>query len=63
MGATLLIASTALRSYRNRHLVTLMRCCGAWMPVGKCYDLISLEYVDFRKLSQILANLNGEKYC
>ena len=28
-GAKLLIASTALRAYRNRHLGTLMRCCEA----------------------------------
>ena len=29
-GSKLLIASTALRAYRNRHLGTLMRCCEAW---------------------------------
>ena len=30
IGAKLLIASTALRAYRNRHLGTLMRCCEAY---------------------------------
>ena len=29
IGAKLLIASTAMRAYRNRHLGTLMRCCEA----------------------------------
>ena len=27
VGAKLIITSTALRAYRNRHLGTLMRCC------------------------------------
>ena len=27
IGAKLLVASTALRAYRNRHLGTFMRCC------------------------------------
>ena len=30
IGAKLLLASTALRANRNRHLGTLMRCCEAW---------------------------------
>ena len=38
LGAKLLTASTAIRAYRNRHLGTLMRCCEAWEPVGKCFD-------------------------
>ena len=29
LGAKLVIASTALRAYRNRHLGALMRCCEA----------------------------------
>ena len=37
LGAKLLIASTALRSYRNRHLGTLMHCCEAWELVGKLH--------------------------
>ena len=32
-GAKFSIASTALRTNRNRHLGTLMRCCEAWKPV------------------------------
>ena len=43
LGAKLLTASTALRAYRNRHLGTLMRCCEAWEPVGKCFDPTSFE--------------------
>ena len=35
LGAKLLIASSALRAYRNRPLGTLMRCCYAWKPVEK----------------------------
>ena len=60
MGAKLLIASTASRAFRNRHLGTLMRCCEAWEPVGKCFDPISFECVDFQRLSQIIANLARE---
>ena len=60
MGAKLLIASTASRAFRNRHLGTLMRCCEAWKPVGKCFDPISFECVDFQRLSQIIANLARE---
>ena len=55
--AKLSIASTALRAYRKRHLGTFMRCCEAWKPVEDCFDPISFECVDFRKLSQIIANL------
>ena len=35
-SAKLLIAATAMRAYRNRHLGTLLRCCAAWEPFGKC---------------------------
>ena len=37
-----------------------MRCCEAWEPVGKCFDPISFECVDFQSLSQIIANLTRE---
>ena len=60
MGAKLLIASTALRAYRNGHLGTLMRCCEAWKPIGTCFEPISLECIDFQRLSQIIANLTRE---
>ena len=60
MGAKLLIASTALRAYRNRHLGTAMRCCEAWKPIEDCFDPISFECVDFQRLSQIIANLTRE---
>ena len=40
IGTELLIASTALRAYRNRHLGTLMRCCEAWKPTEDCFDPI-----------------------
>ena len=53
-GAKLLIASTALRAYRNRHLGTLMHCCEAWGPVGKCLDQYSFECVDFHGLTRLL---------
>ena len=33
IGAKLLIACTAVRAYRKRHLGTLMRCCEAWKLV------------------------------
>ena len=59
IGANLLIASTAMRAFRNR-LGTLMRCCEARMPVGKCFDPISLECIDFQSLSQIIANFTRE---
>ena len=60
LGANLLTVSTALRAYRNRHLGTLMRCCEAWEPVGECFGQISLECIDFQRLSQIIANLTRE---
>ena len=60
IGAKLLIASIALRPYRNRHLGTLMRCCEAWKTIEKCFDPISFECVDFQRLSQIIANLTRE---
>ena len=59
-GAKLLIASTALRPYRNRHLGTLTRCCEAWKPIANCFDPISFECFDFQRLSQIIANLTRE---
>ena len=59
-GAKLLMASAALRAYRNKHLGTLMRCCEAWKPIEDCFDPISFESVDFQRLSQIIANLTRE---
>ena len=61
LGPKLLIASTALRAYRNRHLGTLMRCCVAWEPVGKCFDQCSFECIDFHGLSQIIASFTWEE--
>ena len=61
LGAKLLIASTALRAYRNRHQGTLMHCCEAWRPVGKCFDQHSFECVDFHGLSKIIASLTRER--
>ena len=60
IGAKLLITSTALRAYRNRHLGTLMRCCEAWKPVEDCFDTLSFECIDFQRLSQIIAGLTRE---
>ena len=57
IGAKLLIASTALRAHRNRHLGTLMRCCE---PIEDCFDPIFFECVDFQRLSQTIANLTRE---
>ena len=57
LGAKLLTASTALRAYRNRHLDTLMHCCEAWGPIGKCFDQCSFECIDFQVLSQNIASL------
>ena len=48
IGAKLLLASTALRAYRNRHLGTLMRCCETWKPTEDRFDPSSFECVDFR---------------
>ena len=61
LGANLLIASTALRAHTNRHLGTLMRCCAAWEPVGKCFDQSSFECVYLHGLSQIIASLTRER--
>ena len=47
-------------SFGLYHLGTLMRCCKAWKPVGKCFDPISLECIDFQWLSQIVANVTRE---
>ena len=60
LGSKLLTASTALQAYRKRHLGTLMRCCEAWEPVGKCFDPISFECIGFHGLGQIIANLTRE---
>ena len=60
IGAKLLITSTVLRAYRNRHLGTLMRCCEAWKPVEDCFDTLSFECIDFQRLTQIIANLTRE---
>ena len=59
-GAKLLITSTVLRAYRNRHLGTLMRCCEAWKPIEDCFDTLSFECVHFRRLSHIFASLTRE---
>ena len=61
LGAKLLIASTALRAHRSRHLGTLMHCCEAWEPVGKRFDPCSFECIDFHGLSQIIAVLTRER--
>ena len=37
-----------------------MRCCEGWKPVEDCFDTLSLECIDFQRLSQILASLNRE---
>ena len=60
IGAKLLLATTALRAYRNRHLGTLMRCCEAWKPIEDCFDMSSFECIDFQRLSQIIADLSRE---
>ena len=52
IGAKLLIASAALRAYRNRHLGILMRCCEAWNPTEDCFGTSSFEYVDALRLSE-----------
>ena len=57
IGAKLLIASTALRACRNRHLGTLMRCCEAWQPVEDCFDPISFECDDFQDSARSLRTL------
>ena len=60
IGAKLLITSTALRAYGNRHLGTLMRCCEAWKPFEDCFDTSFFQCIDFPKLSQIIENLTRE---
>ena len=60
-SAKLLIAATALRDCRNRHLGTLMHCCAAWELVGKCLDQWSFECIDFHGLGQIIASLTRER--
>ena len=37
-----------------------MRCCEAREPVGKCFDPISFECIDFHGLSQISASFTRE---
>ena len=61
LGTKLLIASTALHTYRNRHFRTLMHCCEAWEPVGKCFDQCSFECTDFQGLSQTIAGLTRQR--
>ena len=34
-----------------------MRCCEACKPIEDCFDTFSLEYIDFQRLSQIIADL------
>ena len=58
IGAKLLIASAALRSYGNRNLGALMRFCEAWKLVEDCFDTSSFKSFDFQRLSQIIANLS-----
>ena len=57
LEAKLLTPLTALRAYRNRHLATPMQCCDAWALVGKDFDPISFECIDFHRLCQIIASL------
>ena len=60
IGAKLLITSTALRAYRNRHLGTLMQCCEAWKLIEDCFDTLSFGRIDFQRLSQIFATHTRE---
>ena len=60
IGAKLLITSTLLRAYRNRHLGTLMRCCEAWKPIKDCFDTLSFECVDLQRICHIFACLTRE---
>ena len=59
-GAKLLIAATAMRAYRKRHLGTLMHSCAAWDPVGQCFEEVTFECTNFHELSQIIASLTRE---
>ena len=63
IGAKLLITSTALRAYRNRHPATLMRCCEAWKPIDNCFNTLSFECIDFHRFSQIIANLTRKTFA
>ena len=56
-GAKLLVAATAVRAYRNRHLSTLIRCCEVWELVGQCLDRITFECTTFHARSHIIASL------
>ena len=40
-----------------------MRCCEAWEPLGKCFDPISFECIDFHGLSQIIASITRENFA
>ena len=46
----LLVASSVLRTYRNR-------CCEAWALVCRCFDPMSLQCTDFDALTGIIASL------
>ena len=61
LGAKVSIASTILRSFRNGLWGTLMRCCAAWEPVGKCFDQCSIECIDFDELCQFMDRLTPER--
>ena len=56
-GAKLLVAATAVRAYRNRHLSTLIRCCEVWELVGQCLVRITFECTTFHARSHIIASL------
>ena len=56
IGAKLSIASSALRAYWNRHLGTIMRCCG----LLKIVLTLSLLIVDFQRPSENLAEREAE---
>ena len=56
-----MIASTALRAHRNRHLGTLMHCCEAGELVGRCFDQCSFECIDFHRLSQVVVSLTRKR--
>ena len=60
IGAKLLITSTALCAFRNRHLGTLMRCCEAWKPIEDSFDTLSFECVNFQRLIQIFTTITRE---
>ena len=62
IGEKLLLTSTALRAYRNRHLGTLMRCCEAWKPIEDCFDILSFECIDFQNSARFFACLTRENF-